>query len=140
MPYKAGYATPILHVADIGQSIRFYELLGFTTIDTDRCTPLGWARLHCEGGAVAFLRAEHVIDAARQSFLLYLYTPDLMALREHLLANQVATGEIKRPSYMPSGMINFRDPDGYIIEIGHWGKTEQDAWQKRLNIPLEERS
>ncbi|MCU1320436.1 MAG: glyoxalase/Bleomycin resistance/Dioxygenase superfamily protein [Acidobacteriaceae bacterium] len=140
MPYKAGYATPMLHVVDLERSIHFYELLGFTTIDTDRCTPLGWARLHCEGGAVAFLRAEHAIDPTRQSFLLYLYTPDLVALREHLLANQVTTGEIKHPHYMPSGMVNFRDPDGYIIEIGHWGKTEQDAWQKRLNIPLEERT
>jgi hypothetical protein len=34
--------------------------------------------------------------------------------------------------YMTSGMINFRDPDGYIIEIGHWGTTEQQAWNERL--------
>jgi hypothetical protein len=54
---KAGYLTPGLHVADIEESIRFYELLGFTTIDTDREEPLGWARLHCEGGAIMFLTA-----------------------------------------------------------------------------------
>jgi len=55
---KAGWLTPLLHAADIETSIRFYELLGFTTIDTDRATPVGWARLHCEGGALMFLRAE----------------------------------------------------------------------------------
>ena len=32
MNVKAGYSTPMLHVADIENSIRFYELLGFTTI------------------------------------------------------------------------------------------------------------
>jgi catechol 2,3-dioxygenase-like lactoylglutathione lyase family enzyme len=137
MTVKAGYSTPMLHVAEIERSIRFYELLGFTTIDTDRYTPLGWARLHCEGGAIMFLRAEHPIDPRVQAFLLYLYTPDLAALREHLIANGIDTGAVKHPGYMSSGMINFRDPDGYIIEIGHWGKAEQEAWEKRLSIPLE---
>lgn len=47
---KAGWLTPLLHVANIETSIRFYELLGFSTIDTDRAKPLGWARMHCEGG------------------------------------------------------------------------------------------
>ena len=62
MNAKAGYSTPLLHVAEIEKSISFYELLGFTTIDTDRCNPLGWARLHCEdGSAVMFLRAEDAV-------------------------------------------------------------------------------
>jgi len=66
MDAKVGYSTPMLHVAEIENSIRFYELLGFTTIDTDRCKPLGWARLHCEGGAVMFLRAERKVDPSRR--------------------------------------------------------------------------
>ena len=49
MSVKAGYCTPLLPVEEIERSIRFYELLGFATIDTDRAKPLGWARLHCEG-------------------------------------------------------------------------------------------
>ena len=32
---KVRYSTPLLHVKGIEQSIRFYELLGFTTVDTD---------------------------------------------------------------------------------------------------------
>jgi hypothetical protein len=62
MTVKADYSTPMLHLAEIEKSIEFYERLGFTTIDTDRCQPLGWARLHCEGGAVMFVRAERPID------------------------------------------------------------------------------
>lgn len=49
MSAKVGYSTPLLHVAEIERSIRFYELLGFATVDTDRAKPLGWARLSlCE--------------------------------------------------------------------------------------------
>lgn len=132
MKIKASYSTPMLHVLDIARSIRFYELLGFDTVDTDRCTPLGWARLHCEGGAVMFLRASQPMDPSAQAFTLYMYTPDLIGLREHLLANGVQVPPIRHPGYMPSGELELVDPDGYAIAIGHWGKTEQEAWEKRI--------
>jgi catechol 2,3-dioxygenase-like lactoylglutathione lyase family enzyme len=133
MNVKAGYSTPMLHVADIENSIRFYELLGFTTIDTEGCTPLAWARLHCDdGSAVMFLRAEHPVDASAQTLILYMYTPDLSGLRERLLAGKIKVPPINYPEYMPSGKINLADPDGYKIEIAHWGKPEQEAWEKHL--------
>jgi catechol 2,3-dioxygenase-like lactoylglutathione lyase family enzyme len=132
MVAKAGYSTPLFHVAEIERSIRFYELLGFTTVDTDHADPLGWARLHCEGGAVMFLRAEEEVDPSAQAVLLYMYTPDLVGLREHLLANGVRVPPIKHPPYMPSGEITIADPDGYIIFVGHWGPSEQEAWEKRI--------
>ena len=131
MTIKAGYSTPMLHVAEIEKSICFYELLGFTTVDTDRCTPLGWARMHCEGGAVMFLRAEGPVDS-NHPVMLYMYTPDLPALREQLLAAGVKVPAISYPGYMPSGEINLRDPDGNIIPIAHWGKAEHEAWEKRI--------
>ena len=133
MSVKAAYSTPLLHVAEIERSIRFYELLGFATVDTDRCEPLGWARLHCEGGALMFLRAEEPVHASAQAVLLYMYTPDLVGLREHLLASGVKVPPIRHPEYMPSGEINITDPDGYVILVGHWGKSEQEAWEKRIS-------
>ncbi len=135
MTVKATYSTPMLHVAEIERSIRFYELLGFTTVDTDRCSPLGWARMHCEGGAVMFLRgeAEHPLDASAQGIMLYMYTADLVGLREQLLAGGVSVPPIKRQEYMPSGEINITDPDGYRIAVAHWGTAEQQAWEKRIS-------
>ena len=124
----------MLHVAEIERSIRFYELLGFTTIDTDRGKPLGWARLHCEGGAVMFLRAEEPVNAGAQAVLIYMYTPDLAGLREHLLANGVKVPPIGYPEYMKSGEICITDPDGYVILVGHWGKPEHEAWEKRIGM------
>ena len=132
MSAKAGYSTPMLHVVEIERSIRFYELLGFTTVDTDRAKPLGWARLHCEGGAVMFLRAEEPVDGSAQAVLLYMYTPDLTGLREQLLASGVKVPPIRYPEYMPSGEIRFADPDGYTVLVAHWGKPEHEAWEKRI--------
>ena len=135
MAPKAGYSTPMLHVADIARSLRFYELLGFETIDTEG-EPPGWARMHCEGGALMFLANEEEDDApghaAPPALMLVMYCPDLPALREHLLAQGVKVSAITHPPYMPSGEINFRDPDGNFLNICHWGKPEHEAWEKRL--------
>ena len=115
MSVKAGYSTPVLHVAEIERSIHFYKLLGFVTMDTDRGKPLGWARMHCEGGAVMFLRAEEALGASAQAVLLYMYTPDLIVLREQLLASGIKVPPIRHPGYMPSGEFGIADPDGYSI-------------------------
>jgi|SRR5271165_6527572 len=134
MSVKAGYSTPMFHVADIETSIRFYELLGFATVDTDRGKPLGWARLHCDGGAVMFLRGEHTIDASAQAVMLCMYSSDLAGLREQLLAGGVSVAPIRYPGYMPSGEIQIADPDGYAIIVSQWGKSEQEAWEKRIGV------
>jgi len=65
--------------------------------------------------------------------LLCLYTPDLPALRERLLEGGIKVPEIRYPAYMPSGEVQFVDPDGYAVVISHWGKPEQEAWERRLH-------
>jgi catechol 2,3-dioxygenase-like lactoylglutathione lyase family enzyme len=135
---KAGFSTPTYHVADIEKSIWFYELLGFVTIDTDGEKPLGWARMQCEGGALMFLRAEGPVDASAQPALLYMYTPDLPALRDQLISKGIKVAPIAYPGYMPSGEICVCDPDGYMVLVGHWGEAEQAAWEKRIGGTAEE--
>jgi catechol 2,3-dioxygenase-like lactoylglutathione lyase family enzyme len=122
----------MLHAMDIEKSIAFYELLGFETVDTDGGTPLGWARLHCEGGALMFLRAEHSVDPAVQGILLCMYAPDLVALRAELQKGGVKVPSISYPTYMPSGEMYLRDPDGYSVLVAHWGKNEQEVWERRI--------
>jgi len=125
----------MLHVADVARSIRFYELLGFELIDTEgdpSC--FGWARLHCEGGAIMLFLAEdeHPVDPRTQSQPAFMYTPDLPGLREHLLAHGVKVSKINHPPYMMSGEVRVEDPDGYVIFIGHWGDAEHSAWLQRI--------
>ena len=55
-----------------------------------------------------FLLAEHPANASAQAVPLVLYTPDLPALREHLLANGIDAPPINYPEYMPSGEITIR--------------------------------
>ncbi len=128
---KAGYSTPMLHVTDVEKSIAFYELLGFTLVDTEGKPP-GWARLHCEGGAIMLLVAEHPVDTSGESIMLVMYTPDLPALRNRLLGQGIHVPAITYPDYMPSGQVCFRDPDGYLISINHWGAAEHQAWLKKI--------
>lgn len=132
MTAKAGYFTPMLHVQEIERSIRFYELLGFETVDTDRCTPLGWARMHCEGGALMFLRAEEPMPEIVHSVVFAMYTPDLPALRDQLAAAGMRLPPITRPEYMPSGQMTLKDPDGYMVGINHWSDKEHQDWLKRI--------
>jgi catechol 2,3-dioxygenase-like lactoylglutathione lyase family enzyme len=132
MPPTVYYSTPLLHVRSIEDSVRFYQLLSFRVIDTDGCEPLGWARLHHEGGALMFLRAEEPVDPTRQGVALYMYSPDLAGLCEHLKTNGVKVPPVSHPPYMKGGEVLLRDPDGYAIFVGHWGEAEQKEWEAQL--------
>jgi catechol 2,3-dioxygenase-like lactoylglutathione lyase family enzyme len=131
MNAKVGYSTPMLHVAEVEKSIEFYQRLGFELIDSEGA-PIGWARMHCEGGAVMFLRAEEPIRAVEHSFMLYMYCPDLQGLHKQITDAGVKVSAIRHPPYMPSGEIMLADPDGYSISIAQWSKAEQEAWEKKL--------
>lgn len=131
MSARAAYLTPMLHVADIRRSINFYRLLGLELMDYEGgpASP-SWARMHSEGGDLMFLLAETPVDASRLPFFLYLYTEELPALREHLLANGVKVSEIHCPPYMQSGEISVPDPDGYAVFVGQWGTAEHQRWER----------
>lgn len=94
-----GYSTSAFPVAHMESWIRFHELLGFKTIDTDRCQPSGWARLHGEGAAMMFLRTGegHRADAAARGARLSMDTPDLRGLRKHRW-KAVVRGKMMGPS------------------------------------------
>ena len=136
MPAKAGYWTSMLHVADVKRSIAFYESLGFELIDTEGDGgSIGWARLHCEGGAIMLFLAEeeHPVEVSRiQAVPAYMYTEDLAGLRERLHAAGAKVSKINHPPYMRSGEIRVEDPDGYVIFVGHWGDAEHSAWLARI--------
>jgi predicted enzyme related to lactoylglutathione lyase len=140
MSVKSTYSTPMLHVMEIERSLAFYERLGVETMDTDCGKPLGWARMHCEGGGLMFLRAEHVVDPAVQGIMLYMYCSDLRALHAELQRRGVAVPPVSYPEYMPSGEMQLRDPDGYSVIVAHWGRNEQEAWEQRIKAQPPQRS
>ncbi len=127
----------MLHVADVELSTRFYALLGFKSGHVMR-HPTGkafWAKMGQGEATIMFAAASGPVPAQDQAVIVYLYSNDVAALREHLLASGVhdagpcvgapdPTGgrsvafAITHPSYMPSGELRVHDPDGYVLLIG----------------------
>jgi hypothetical protein len=112
--------VPIAGVADVQRASDFYKLLGME-MKNNLKNPAGqlqWAWLANRGAELMVSRASEPVVAAQQRVLFYLYSPDLIALREHLLSNGVKVSEITYPEYMEKGEICLADPDGYCILIG----------------------
>jgi catechol 2,3-dioxygenase-like lactoylglutathione lyase family enzyme len=131
MSITAGYLTLLLQVRDLDRSLRFYSRLGFETVDIEKVNGVTvWARMHCAGGAIMFVPAEED-ELSHVGSLGYLYTPDLPQLCAQLTAAGVEVGPISYPHYMRSGEICLRDPDGYVLLVGHWGSAEDEAWQRQ---------
>lgn len=137
MSAKAGWSTPMLHVAEVERSIRFYRLLGFELVDVEGGDgrPLAWARMStADGSAIMLLLGEegHAVKPELQGIMLVLYSAELPALRDQLVeAGERPTG-IERPPWMPSGHMMLRDPDGYSVGINQWGDAEHQAWLEQL--------
>jgi len=115
--------VPMARVADVQRSIDFYKRMGLEIRGSLRNSSgdLQWVCLACEGAVVMFTRANEPVIASQQAVLFYLYSPDLIALREHLLASGVKVSGITYPEYMPKGEICVDDPDGYCLLIGQIG-------------------
>jgi hypothetical protein len=57
------------------------------------------------------------IDRAGQGVLFYLYSDDLAALREQLLADGIHVGEIVDGTPGPPQEMPLTDPNGYVLMV-----------------------
>jgi hypothetical protein len=108
---------PFVHVRDVGRSIDFYHRLGFvvSSIYKYRGTPV-WAELQSEG-AVLMVSTGDPVDQVDQGILFYLYSTNLAALREQLLAAGIDVGEIVDGTPGPREEMRLVDPDGYVLMV-----------------------
>ena len=123
MTAKVTGLVPMAFVADLQRSVDFYKLLGMEVRHSLR-NPSGqlkWVFLACDHAELMLSIASDPVIASQQAVLFYLYSPDLIALREHLLASGVKVSPITYPDYMPKGEIRVEDPDGYVLLIGQAG-------------------
>ena len=129
--------VPYIHVADVQRSIEFYARLGMEC--ESRFGPEGrpyWARMKSPGGMLMLGLADGAVDPRVQATMFYLYTPDLVGLREYLVASGLRDGgsyagdtgidefpasgvvfDIRHPDYLPKGEMRVHDPDGYVVLI-----------------------
>jgi hypothetical protein len=110
---------PYVHVADLTRSIEFYRLVGLELEETHAAGGTTvWASLRNATSRLFLILAEAPIDAGAQAILFYLWTTDVGAMREHLMAHHIPVGALTFPPYMPRGEIRLTDPDGYVLLIG----------------------
>jgi len=111
------------HVADVQRAVDFYKLLGMELRGSlkNSSGDLQWVHLASEQADLMLTRASEPVVASQQAVLFYLYSPNLVALREHLIAVGVRASLITHPAYMPKGEIRIDDPDGYCLLIGQAG-------------------
>jgi hypothetical protein len=123
MTAKVTGLIPMAHVADVQRAVDFYKLLGMEVRGSLRLPSgqLQWVHVACGQADLMITRASDPVIPGQQAVLFYLYSPDLIALREHLLASGVKVSPITYPDYMPKGEIRAEDPDGYVLLIGQAG-------------------
>ncbi len=109
-PAKVTGLIPMAHAADVLRSIDFYQHLGMEVRGSLRLPSgeLQWVHLASDQADIMFARASEPVIAGQQAVMFYLNTPDLIALREHLLARGVKVSPITSPNYMPKGEIRVR--------------------------------
>jgi len=115
---------PMAHVANVRHSVDFYRLLGMElrgSLKASDSSELRWAHVACEQAHLMLARASGPIVPSEQAVLFYLYSPNLIALREHLIVAGVSISPITYPEYMPKGEVRLEDPDGYVLLIGQSG-------------------
>lgn len=129
-------AVSFVHVADVERSLTFYGLLGFArSDDLQHDGRTVWAEAMSGAARMMFAQAGPTPDPDAQAVLFYMYSRDVAALREHLLASGVHDGgeycgqpgpnngrcvafAIHPRDYMPAGELRLHDPDGYVILVG----------------------
>lgn len=123
MSARVNGLIPMAHVASVQRSADFYKLLGMSVRGSlrDPAGELQWASLVSEDAQLMLARASGPIVAEQQAVLFYLYSPDLVALREQLLASGVTVSDISYPNYMPKGEIRLVDLDRYVLLVGQAG-------------------
>jgi catechol 2,3-dioxygenase-like lactoylglutathione lyase family enzyme len=123
MAGKVTGLIPMAHAADVQRAVDFYQTFGMEVRGSlrNRAGYLQWVHLNCGQADLMFARASEPVTPSQQAVLFYLYSPDLIALREHLLAAGVKVSPITYPEYMPKGEIRVEDPDGYVLLIGQAG-------------------
>jgi catechol 2,3-dioxygenase-like lactoylglutathione lyase family enzyme len=108
----------LLKVADVDRSIGFYGKLGFEVGNEPLKNDQGiktFVWMHRGSTAQIMLtRASEPLDPGPRHMMFYLYSTDMPAYREQLIARGVTVGKVTHPFWMPDGEFQVDDPDGWV--------------------------
>ena len=110
--------VPFVRVKDVERSVAFYHHLGFSPQSVYSYRDhLAWASLESGEAEIMFEGGSDPADPDREGVLFYLYSNDLAALRDQLLAAGIEAGEIEDGSPGPREEMRVVDPDGFVLMI-----------------------
>jgi len=110
--------VPFVRVVDVEKSVAFYQHLGFSLLEEAKYRDrLSWALLRSGDAEIMFEGTHGPSDPDRQRVLFYLYSHDLAALRDQLVAAGINAGQIGDGSPGPREEMRVTDPDGYVLMI-----------------------
>jgi DNA-binding MarR family transcriptional regulator/catechol 2,3-dioxygenase-like lactoylglutathione lyase family enzyme len=118
---------PTTHVADVAESLRFYERLGFVEDGRyEHDGTLSWASMHARSvraARIMFACADTPVDPDAQAVYFYCWSDDLTALHARLTEDGLEPSPIMHPPHMRDGEFHLKDPDGYQLIIGQPRRT-----------------
>ena len=115
---RVNLLVPFVHVEDVARSIAFYHHLGLTpaSVYKYRGTPV-WAALESDRAQLMVSTDGDPIDPDGQGVHFSLYSNDLWAQREQLVAAGIEAGEIEDGTPGPTEEMKVTDPDGYVLKV-----------------------
>jgi ketosteroid isomerase-like protein/uncharacterized glyoxalase superfamily protein PhnB len=117
-PERVSRLVPFVKVTDVERAVAFYHHLGFTPQSVFKYRGrLSWAELESDGAEIMFEGTSDPIEPDRSGVLFYLYSHDLAALRDQLVAAGIEAGAIADGSPGPRQEMRVTDPDGYVLMV-----------------------
>ncbi|MCX6610871.1 MAG: hypothetical protein NTW74_08465 [Acidobacteria bacterium] len=121
----------MIEVSDVEVSAAFYQKLSFRIGNREPATgKMGWAWLYSpkvedwrRGPNLMLRKSESSAKQMPQGLILYLYAAQLKSLREELLGKGLEPSEISYPPYLPEGVFQIFDPDGYCLIVAQSGSN-----------------
>jgi catechol 2,3-dioxygenase-like lactoylglutathione lyase family enzyme len=115
-PDRVSDLIPFLHVSDVERSIAFYEQLGLEVDDTYKQRgALVWASMRSGSAALMLAEAPEPIESSGGRH--FLYTEDLVGLRERLIQAGWEPPEIEDGTPGPKQEMSICDPDRHFLTI-----------------------
>ena len=117
MPEKI---VPMIHVPNVASTAKWYESIGFTTVNTFRERDEGevnWALLRFGESTIMLNAGGNSSDAPRREFDLYIHVDDIDAIRQRLDGEVEIVEDLHDTFY---GMCEFiiRDCNRFWITFG----------------------
>jgi catechol 2,3-dioxygenase-like lactoylglutathione lyase family enzyme len=110
--------TPVIYVADLPSSVRFYELLGLSQQASGDDGEWSYTYLKCGPVGLLLAAGATAVHTPDGPVTLYLQVLDADAISACLTEGGVQVEHLGYPDHAPGGELKVADPDGHVVLLG----------------------